>query len=257
VSRDSGPGARAWVSFLALRALAGVVAAALWAAPRVWLADDAPLAARLLGYLALAGCGSVSLALLAVSWGIPASARAPAQERDVRQWQRALTLGLGLALIPWCGLAYWLQVATHHRPLGSVVFAAGAAVVGVPCVALARHLAGPELRHGGWARLCRLVAALAGLTTLAVIVVGAPLEDLDVRAAVLDLLLGAGLGFVLVRASHKPGRRAAPPWLVFGAVLCCLGVWGSTAWLLHSDTDVRARVKSAPVLAGAVGLLLR
>jgi len=259
VSRDRGPGAPAGASFLALRAWAGVIAAALWAAPRVWLADDAPLEARLLGYLALAGCGSVSLALLAVSWGYPASARAPvlAPEHDVRHWQRSLSLGLGLALIPWCGLAYGLLVATHHRPLGAVVFAAGAAAVAVPCVALARYLLAPELRHGAWARVCGVVAVLAGLTTLAVIVVGAPLDDLDVRAAVLDLLLGGGLGFVLVRASQKPGRRAAPRGLVLAAVLGCLGVWGSTGWLLHSDTDVRARVKSAPVIAGAIGLWLR
>jgi len=259
VSRDTGPRAPAWASFLALRAWAGVVAAALWAAPRVWLADDAPLEARLLGYLALAGCGSVSLALFAVSWGLPPSARAPAltEQGGVRRWQRALTLGLGLALVPWFGLAYWLQVATHHRPLGAVAFAAGAAAVGVPCVALAWHLLEPELRHGAWARLCRVVAVLAGLTTLTLIVVGAPLDDLDVRAAVLDLLLGGGLGFALARASQKPGRRAAPRGLVLAAVLGCLGVWGSTGWLLHSDTDVRARVKSAPVLAGAIGLLLR
>jgi hypothetical protein len=102
-----------------------------------------------------------------------------------------------------------------------------------------------------------VAALLAGLTTLAVIVVGAPLDDLDVRAAVLDLLLGGGLGLVLVRASQQPGRRAAPRWLAFGAAVTCLGVWGSSGWLLHFDTDVRARVKSAPVLAGAVGLLLR
>jgi len=243
-----------------VRALAGVVAAAVWAAPRVWLGDDAPLAARLLGYLALVGCGSVSLGLLALSWGLPpASAGAPARanEPDVRQWQRSLTLGLGLALVPWFGLAYWLQVATHHRPLGSVVFAAGAAAVGVPCVALARRLLEPDLRHGAGARVCGLVAVLVGLATLAVIVVGAPLDDLDVRAAVLDLLLGAGLGLVLLRAFQKPGRRAVPRWFALGAAVACLGVWGSTGWLLHSDTDVRARVKSAPVIAGAVGLLLR
>ena len=249
-----------WLSFVALRALAGVVAAALWAAPRVWLGDDAPLPARLLGYLALVGCGSVSLAVLALSWGVPtigSGLSARAHEDDVRQWQRALTLGLGLALIPWFGLAYWLELATHHRPLGSVVFALGAAAVGVPCVALARHLLQPDLRRGAGARLCGVAALLAGLTTLAVIVVGAPLDDLDVRAAVLDLLLGAGLGLVLVRVSRRPGRRAAPRWLVFGAAITCLGVWGSSGWLLHSDTDVRARVKSAPVLAGAVGLLLR
>jgi hypothetical protein len=247
-------------SFVSLRALAGVVAAGVWAAPRVWLGDDAPLEARLLGYLALVGCGSVSLGLLALSWGLPpASAGAPARanESDVRQWQRSLTLGLGLALMPWFGLAYWLEIATHHRPLGAVVFALGAAAVGVPCVALARRLLQPDLRGGAWARLCGMAALLAGLTTLAVIVVAAPLDDLDVRAAVLDLLLGGGLGFALVRASQKPGRRAAPRWLVFGAAVTCLALWGSTGWLLHCDTDVRARVKSAPVLAGAVGLLLR
>lgn len=250
--------ASSWLSFVSLRALAGVVAAALWAAPRVWLGDDAPLPARLLGYLALVGCGSVSLGLLALSWVVPpVRSSARAHEDDLRQWQRSLTLGLGLALIPWFGLAYWLELATHHRPLGSVVFALGAAAVAVPCVALARYLFQPDVRRGAWARLCGMAALLAGLTTLAVIVVGAPLDDLDVRAAVLDLLLGAGLGLVLVRVSRKPGRRPAPRWLVFGAAVTCLGVWGSSGWLLRSDTDVRARVKSAPVLAGAVGLLLR
>jgi hypothetical protein len=36
-----------------------------------------------------------------------------------------------------------------------------------------------------------------------------------------------------------------------------LCLWLSTTWLIQSDAQVRAAVKSAPVVAGVLGLTLR
>jgi hypothetical protein len=227
-----------------------LVAAAIWAAPSALWPVTGQAAVRAIDYLALVGCGSFSLWLVALSW--------PGRHarNSTRKWQAALSLGLGLALAPWSALGYWILVATHHRPLGAVTFAVGAALIAFSSVATARWCLALASTRPRWGR--RLVSA----AVLLALVSGGGAAWLLARAGWADPVLGAllfqvalgALLALLVLAAPVAGRAgAAGRW----ALPVCAGVWLVTLWLVRSDADVRATVKSTPILAGIVGLTLR
>jgi hypothetical protein len=165
-----------------------------------------------------------------------------------------LTLGLGLALVPWTVLGYWISVATHHRPLGAVAFAVGAAVTGSICVLVARWAF--ALRHTSprWGRgLIRAGTIVAFLAAGAALWVGGrgALQSVEYRGAVFDVALGLvlALAVVLVPTAGRAGNDTR--W----SLPICIGVWVFTLWLLNTNADVRATVKSAPVIGGMLGLM--
>lgn len=234
------------------RAFACLLGASLWALPPAlgfWgaAAGDGPASPRMGvgGYVALVGCGSLSLVLVALSWGSPARS-----ERKAK-WSRTLTLGLGLSLGPWAALAYALTVATHHRPLGAVTYAVGACIIGGLGLALARWMlrSGPSVRRRGplgWA-LCAASAA-----SLVFMVLRSAFQQPALHPVLPDAALGVLLALLVVVGPGLRGERRAAPW----AVPMCVGVWVLTLGLLMSSAEVRATVKSAPVIAGVAGLAL-
>jgi hypothetical protein len=230
--------------FAGERALLSLVAATLWPlAPLLSGAVPAQPAVQ----VALTGCGLVSLLMAALALGPGFS--------GTRAWEPSLGLGLGLALLPVAALGFLITVYTHHRPLGAVTFAVGALACGVGGVVLARAVldfrqSRPAAGRVLWFGLAGLVALLAvgAFGALSWSLSGQP----ELRPALTSLLVGLGLAlgaaYAPVPAWASQLRRAALP--------LCVVVWISTGWLLRSDPDVRAAVKSAPVVAGLVGLAL-
>jgi hypothetical protein len=225
------------------RLLLCLLGACLWALPHVGWGSRAGVG--VLGFIALAGSGLATLTLLVVAlreW--PRSEGAPLSAQ-------ALVLGLGFSLLPWSALAYWLAVATHHRPLGAVTFAVGATAGAVLAVLVARRTFAERSRSRALVALasCAALGAL-GLAIVAVRGVGA---DSALRSAVPDF----GLGIVLaLLAAFVP---LAPSLARFSraALLGCICLWGVTLVLMRLEPDVRATVKSVPVIAGVVGLAVR
>jgi hypothetical protein len=250
---DSSTSPRAGLrSFLEERALLSLIGAALWVTFRFALDESAP-AAGAQGAVALTGCAFTSLLLVALCWGRGASLHA---DTTFDASGRSLSLGLVGAALPIALLAYWIREHTHHRPLGAVTFAVLATAVALFGALLARRLL--ELR-----RLEVLASAGAGralsLGLLAAVVVAAWLirpalaPGVETRAVFGDAVLVAVLGVAVVRCS-------APGWLsktARAAPVLALCLWLSTTWLIQSDAQVRAAVKSAPVVAGVLGLTLR
>lgn len=235
------------------RALACLLGALLWALPGalgVWgvAAADAELVSPRVGvsgYLALVGCGLLSLVLVAACWGSRARSEWGARE------SRALTLGLGLALGPWAALAYWLTVATHHRPLGAVTYAVLACIVAGVSIALARWVlrGGPSVR---WLATFGWVMSAASAGTLVFVILRGAFQQPALRLVLPDAALGVLLALLVVAAPGVSGGRQAARW----GVSMCVGVWVLTLGLLVSSADVRATVKSAPIIAGVAGLVL-
>lgn len=236
------------------RALACFFGALLWAAPRaLWPAqagDDSLSPIGIGGYVALVGCGSFSLALVALAWR-------PMQRSDgSRSWSAALSLGFGLALLPWAAFALWLSVATHHRPLGAVTFAVAAAASGVVCLLAARWLIERQLqgRRAGVASV-RVASGIAVLAAGALVVVlaRAAFLEAELRSPLSEGVLGLLIAGLIVALPLARWSATTKRWWL----PLCVGVWVVTAGLLRSSADVRATVKSAPTIAGVVGLLLR
>ncbi len=168
----------------------------------------------------------------------------------------ALTLGFGLALLPWAAFAFWLSVATHHRPLGAVTFAVAAAAIGVVCLLAARWLLERQLqgRRAGVAAL-RAASCIAVLAAGSLIVVLARAAFLaaELRSPLWEGVLGLLIAGLVVALPFSRWSAATKRWWL----PLCVGVWVLTAGLLQSSSDVRATVKSAPTIAGVVGLVLR
>jgi hypothetical protein len=235
---------------LGQRALPCLVAASIWAAPSVFWPVADQTALRAPDYLALVGCGSFSLWLVALSW--------PGRHArsSTHEWQAALSLGLGLALAPWSALGYWILIATHHRPLGAVTFAVGAALIAFACVATARWcLALPSTRpHSGrWLVITGTLLAVASGGGAAWLLAHAGWADAALGALLFQVALGLLLALLVLAAPVGGRAGAAGRW----ALPVCAGVWLATLWLVRADADVRATVKSTPILAGIVGLTLR
>jgi hypothetical protein len=236
------------------QALTCLIAATIWVLLRAVgpeglrlgesIGDGAPIGA----FIALVGCASHSLALAALAFR-PLSA----------PWSGfavALSLGLGWALAPWTLFAYGLWVATHHRPLGALTFAVGATLFGLTAVVAARRLLEARAEGQRWATLLIYAGRALALLLLAValISVASSVLGLDgAQAALSDVVLGFLL-VILVLASPMvrwPARVAR------GMPRVCVGVWAVTLGLVAISPEVRATVKSAPIVAGIVGLALR
>ena len=236
-------------AFAEQRVLVCLLGAVVWAAPRALWPGEGQLPVGGPEYLALVGCGLLSLLLIAVSFG-PRALPEPDAE-----WRAVLTLGLSLALVPWSVLGYSILVLTHHRPLGAVAFAVGAAVTGWVCVGVARWAFAVCQASPRWGKaLIRAGWTLAFLAAGAALLVAAraALQQVEYRAAVPDVALGLVLAVAVARlpTAGRAGRvtRFSLP--------ICIGVWVLTLWLMNTDADVRATVKSAPVIAGMLGLML-
>ena len=72
------------------------------------------------------------------------------------------------------------------------------------------------------------------------------------RPALPDAALGLLLALLVAAAPGLTRGRRAAQW----GVPMCVGVWVLTLGLLISRADVRATVKSAPIIAGVAGLVL-
>jgi hypothetical protein len=209
------------------------------------IGDDAPIGA----FIALVGCGTHVLALVALAvrpltgpWGGPVP---------------TLSLGFGWALAPWTLLVYALWMALQgHGAFGVLLFAIAVPLSGAVSLRAARRLLqardagqpwGSMLLHAGRAlALLLLAASLIG-------VVRSGLEAARLRAALSDATLAVSLAFLVVASPmvRWPARLArGMPWV-------CVGVWALSLALLGISPEVRATVKSAPLVAGVVGLALR
>lgn len=223
-----------------------LAASLLWAAPHAGLSGASP-GIGALGYLALAGAGSFTLGLAALGWG--STGTDPAARRQ----SASLTLGLGLALLPCCLFAHGLMAATHHRPLGATTFAFGAATLGAAGVLVASwalRQVGRGRRVVVWA--LSLAAAVSALA-LCVVAAGDLLRAAALRSAVGDFAFGGLLLLaVLLLPAGRWARRSAP-----AVAMACLAFWAATFWLVSVEPEVRARVKSVPVVAGVLGLAVR
>jgi hypothetical protein len=237
------------------QALACLVAAVMWVSFRTLgpdgfrlgdsIGDGAPIGA----FIALVGCGSHSLALAALAFRPLA-----------RPWSglaEALSAGLGWALAPWTLLAYGLWLVTHDLRLGGFTFAAGASLLGVALVAAARRLLVARAEGRRWATLLvhggRALALFLLVLALASVLGSVVGEDDVLEATLSDAVLGLLLA-VLVVAS--PMLRW-PTRIALGMPRVCVGVWALTLGLVGISPEVRATVKSAPLVAGIVGLALR
>jgi hypothetical protein len=212
----------------------------------LWLGSPA---AGLADQVALAGAASSTLGLTAIAFA-PVRPR----EHESRAGLAAVSLGLGWALVPWALLAQWLLASTHHRPLGAVTFAGAASAMGLVSVLAARRLVAFGRTERGRAAL-RLGRALAllGAAAIVVLVSSTVAEREQVRSGLVDvgIAVAAVSSIAVCSAARWPER--APRW----APLVCVGVWAVTLCLVFTQPDVRATVKSAPIIAGVVGLVLR
>jgi hypothetical protein len=207
--------------------------------------DGAPVGA----FIALVGCGSHVLALVALAFrplSGPWGGSVP-----------ALSLGLGWALAPWTLLVYVLWfLAQDQGLLGVLLFGVGAPVLGAASLTAARHVL--ETRDAGqpWAPVLLHAGRALALLLLAAAVIGvlrSALEAARLRAALSDATLAVSLAFLVVASPmvRWPARLAR------GMPRVCVGVWAVTLALLGISPEVRATVKSAPLVAGVVGLALR
>lgn len=200
----------------------------------------------MLGFIALAGSGLVSLALVVLAL----------EQRSSRDGAplaaKAILLGLGLALVPWSAFAYWLAVATHHRPLGAVTYAVGAAGTACAGILVARRVL--AARSGRRVLLgTAIFCAAAGAIGLATVAARGFAFDAALRSAVPDLALGVVLALLAAFMPVAAGvARLARP-----ALLGCLCLWAVTLGLMRFEPDVRATVKSVPIIAGIFGLAVR
>jgi hypothetical protein len=207
--------------------------------------DAAPIGA----FIALVGCGSHSLALAALAfrplytpWSDVAS---------------ALFLGFGWALAPWTLLAYGLWTATHDRPLGALAFAAGAILLGVAFVMIARRLLVARAMGHRWAIVLVNVGRALALFLLVMTVVTVLRSVLGVEQVFQAVLSDAVLGLLLTILVVASPMVRWPARIARGMPRVCVGVWVLTLGLLGISPEVRATVKSAPLVAGLVGLALR
>ncbi|MET0410968.1 MAG: hypothetical protein ABW217_06710 [Polyangiaceae bacterium] len=237
---------------LAASAWLSLLGGALWPLPALLSAGRAPAGRELaLAYLALAGAGSFSLFLLRLAL------RSPEGSVASSRWPSALTLAAALSSAPLVALAFALKVATHHRPLGAATFALGA----LACFGLLTLLAlsALELR----ARRPRLGSALVyGAGAAGALSAGWALfwlcRSLIQRATPAGPMFDACVGLLLAGAlvSVRASWLARSRFVLAGVPLSC-ALWLASLWLVRSDVDVRATVKSAPIVAGLVGVVVR
>lgn len=222
-----------------------LLGACLWVLPHVGWGSRTGVG--VLGFIALTGSGLATLALVVVALRQQAWSEA---EPPLSAW--AIVLGSGLALLPWTALAYWIAVATHHRPLGAVTFAVAATAGAVLAILVARRTFAARSRRRAlvvFATSC----ALMGAVGLAIVAVRGITADSTLRSAVPDL----GLGVVLaLLAAFMPLARPLAR-LSRVALIASICVWSATLGLMRLEPDVRATVKSVPVIAGMVGLAVR
>lgn len=208
------------------------------------IGDGAPIGA----FIALVGCGSHVLALVALAFrplALGGAGSAP-----------ALSLGFGWSLAPWTLVTYALWVVVHDWPLGALWFAIGAVSLGALALAVARHLVEASDAGQPWAPVLLHAGRALALLLLAASIVGivrSALHPAWLRAALSDATLAVSLAFLVVASSmvRWPARLAR------GMPRVCVGVWALTLALLGISPEVRATVKSAPLVAGVVGLALR
>jgi hypothetical protein len=237
------------------QALACLLAAVVWVLLRTLgpgglrigesVGDAAPIGA----FIALVGCGSHSLALAALAFR-----PLYAPWSDVAS---ALSLGFGWALAPWTLLAYGLWTATHHRPLGALAFAAGAVLLGVAFVIIARWLVPARATGRGRAIVVVYVGRALALFLLVLVVVTVLRSVLGVEQVFQAVLSDAVLGLLLTMLVAASPMVRWPARIARGMPRVCVGVWVLTLGLLGISPEVRATVKSAPLIAGVVGLALR
>ncbi len=221
-----------------------LLAACIWALPHLGWGSRPGVGS--LGFVALAGSGLVSLALVVLA--LPRRSSSDAEPLAAN----AILLGLGLALVPWSVLAYWLAVATHHRPLGAVTYAVGAACTAAVGIAIARRVL--TARSGRRVLLgTAIFCAAIGVIGLATVAARGFASDGALRSALPDL----GLGIVLALLAAFVPVAATVARLARVALFGCLCLWAVTLGLMRFEPDVRATVKSVPVIAGVLGLAVQ
>jgi len=165
---------------------------------------------------------------------------------------RGVLVGLGLAALPLAKLASLLKVATHHRPLGAVTFAALALLLCLALIAVsARALSADGVERSAGVRYAR--AALVGAAVLGpLLLLGRATASANLREGVFDVALGLGTGALLgvvrppslLRASERFG---VPLWgaAVVTGILMGLVAGGGPAQL------------ASPALAAPISWMLR
>jgi hypothetical protein len=237
------------------QALACLLAAVVWVLLRTLgpdglrigesVGDGAPIGA----FIALVGCGSHSLALAALAFRplyTPWS-----------DFAAVLSLGLGWTLAPWTLLAYGLWTATHEWSLGALSFAVGATLLGVAFVIVARRLVVAWAMGRRWPIVLVHVGRALALFLLVLAVVAVMRSVLGVEQVFQAVLSDAVLGLLLTILVVASPMVRWPARIARGMPRVCVGVWVLTLGLLGISPEVRATVKSAPLIAGVVGLALR
>lgn len=236
------------------QALACLIGAIVWVVLRTLgpgglrLADSVGEGAPIGAFIALVGCGSHALALVALAFRSlsgPSGGLAP-----------TLSLGFGWSLAPWTLATYALWVAMQDWPLGVLIFGLGVPVLGAFTLAAARRLVEADEAGEYWAPLLLHAGRALALLLLAASVVGvvrSALQAAALRAALSDATLAVSLAFLVVASPmvRWPARVAR------GMPRVCVAVWAVTLALLGISPEVRATVKSAPLVAGVAGLALR
>lgn len=168
-----------------------------------------------------------------------------ARARPLAPWARALLVGLGLSGLVLQKLASVLMVATHHRPLGAVTFAALAAAVVAGSSLLAARV--DALAQGGSAsaRLATRALAWLAIGSVLVLLVRAVAEPALARGLFdVALALGSSALFRLLPWPSALAPRldsiAVPVW--FAAI--ALALLGSS-WF-----GLEAARRASPALAG-------
>jgi hypothetical protein len=181
-----------------------------------------------------AALAAAAAALRVASWGVAFSVLfgsaalvvAPAvaglaRAQPLSPWVRSLLVGLGLAGPLLAKLASALMVATHHRPLGAVTFAAFAVVIVLGLsLAAARvfALAAAGLAFARWLARALLVLALASALLLFV----RGLVQTDVARGLFDLALALGTSALLRLPPWPP--TLTPKLAAFGVPVWILAV---------------------------------
>lgn len=237
------------------QALACLVCAVVWVVLRALgpgglkLVDSIGDAAPIGAFIALVGCGTHVLALVALTFRPLTGAWGAAMP--------TLSLGFGWALGPWTLIVYALWMALEGQGvIGVLLFAVAAPLSAAGLLRVATRLL--EARDAGqpWAPVLLQAGRALALLLLAaslISVVRSGLEAARLRAALSDATLAVSLAFLVVASPmvRWPARLAR------GMPRVCVGVWAVTLALLGISPEVRATVKSAPLVAGVVGLALR
>lgn len=246
-SDDTSDNAADWLD-IQRRALLCLAAGSIWVLPHYW------------GQGATHAGGSVRACLMLVAGAAPTllAVAIGAAPRIVRRAHNTgIGWGVGLASLPVALCAYQTLKLTHHRPLGAVVLSAMVLTITLVTTGGALFVMS-KLGPNSGIRANSVPTAQSPLrptftTILGALLVAASFSPRLSLGNPRDLVVGVFLAGLVARLSVAgiPAVVARLAPLAYGVVV------GAAVWFSQVDPSLIETLRSAPVLAGALGLLLQ